>query len=212
MKNEFEKYYETVQEHAKDMVNEIYDNLLDELKENNYGLKLETFLSWNENFISEYNNGLYITLRESVDVLEQSARLITDEAMYVHAGDCKEQVQAMAYWTYRNDLVAEFRIALKNKLENDLPLFESKMEEILKMIGKVDEEIESKEYWIEQLNEDLEKAKVDELPKTVKAIEYQIEMIEIEIEKFKVQLEKLEQDMEQPANLHSNTEKILEEF
>jgi DNA repair exonuclease SbcCD ATPase subunit len=212
MFNKFENYYSVVQEHANDMVNEIYDELVQEMEDSYSGLKLETFLSWKEAFLSEYNNYMTITLREAVDILEKSNRLCNDEAMYIGAGDCREQVQAMAYWTYRNDLMAEFRLALKERLENDLPSYEQDVERFEGMIEEIDEQIDKKENEIEQLEEEKDLALEEEKVKTVKLIEDTIARIEKEIEDLKNQREKLEEDCEKPHNLFNNAESLVGEF
>jgi predicted RNase H-like nuclease (RuvC/YqgF family) len=211
MTNEFKDYYKTVHEHANDMVNEIYDDLVSEMEDYST-LTLNTFLSWKESFLSEYNNYMNISLREAVEILEQSNRLCNDSAMYVGAGDCREQVQAMAYWTYRNDLMAEFRIALKERLENELPSYEKDVEELEGMIEELETQIENKEEEIEQLEEEKDIALEEEKPKTVKVIEDSILRIEKEIEDLKTQKEKAEEDLEKPQNLFENTESIIGEF
>jgi hypothetical protein len=183
MTNDFKDYYKTVQEHAKDLVEEIYDELVDELKDN-YGLKLDTFLSWKESTINEYNNYMSISLREAVEIIEQSNRLCNDSAMYVGAGDCREQVQAMAYWTYRNDLLAEFRIALQERLSNEIPVFQEEVDKLEQMIDEIEDKIEEKEDEIEDLEEEKEEALEEENKKRVKDIENSIELIEFKIPAF----------------------------
>jgi DNA repair exonuclease SbcCD ATPase subunit len=211
MRNDFTDYYKTVHEHANDLVNEIFDDMVEEMKEN-YGLRLETFLSWKDSTINEYNNYMSISLREAVEILEQSNRLCSDSAMYVGAGDCREQVQVMAYWTYRNDLLAEFRIALQERLSNEIPAYNEEVDRIQQMMDEIEEEIESKESQIEQFEEEKEIAEEEEKSRTVKAIESSIQQIEVEIDKLKQQFEKLEEEYEEPSNLLVNAESMLGEF
>lgn len=206
MTNEFKDYYAMVQEHAHDMVNEIYDDLLDELKESSYGYKYETWERLNSTFLTEYNNYISISLREAVEVLEQSTRLVTDEAMYVGAGDCKEQVIAMAYWTYRNDLMAEFKLALKSKLQDDIPTFQAKVDKLEKEMEGIETEIENKEAFLEDLEEDKENAESEEMKKTVEEIEKVISLQKVGIESLQFELEKMEHELEQSQNLLENAE------
>jgi chromosome segregation ATPase len=206
MTNEFKNYYSMVQEHAHDMVNEIYDDLLDELKESSYGYKYETWERLNNSFLVEYNNYISITLREAVEVLEQSIRLVTDEAMYVGAGDAKEQVIAMAYWTYRNDLMAEFKLALKSRLQEDIPTFQAKVGKLEEEIEAIETEISNKEFFLLDLEDDKERAESEELKETVKEIEKVISSQKVGIEALKVELEKMEDDLEPPKNLVENAE------
>jgi chromosome segregation ATPase len=211
MINKFEDYYGVVKEHAQDMVNDIYDDLVVEMEDYS-GIKLETFLSWKEAYISEYNNYMVINLKEAVEILDKSNRLCNDEAMYLGAGDCREQVKAMAYWTYRNDLMAEFRKALKERLENELPSYEEDVQRFEDMIEEIDEQVDKKENEIEELEEEKDLALDEEKPKTVKAIETTISRLEKEIEDLKNQREKIEEECDKPNNLFTNAESILGEF
>lgn len=205
MTNEFKDYYKAVQEDAHDMVNEIYDDLLVELKES-YGYKYETWERLNESFLTEYNNYLSISLREAVEILEQSTRLVTDQAMYVNAGDCKEQVKAMAYWTYRTDLMAEFKLALNSKLQEDIPVFQSKINQLESEVEELTEQIKNKESVLEDLEQDKENAQNENNKETVKEIEkIMSEQITL-LEAFEKQLVTMEEDLENAQNLLDNAE------
>lgn len=206
MTNEFKNYYATVQEHAHDMVNEIYDDLLEELKESSYGYSYQTWERLNEAFLTEYNNYISISLREAVEILEQSTRLITDQAMYVNAGDCKEQVQAMAYWTYRNDLMAEFKLALKSKLQEDIPVFQSKVNQLEDELEELQINIENKQSFLQDLEDDKDKAESEGLKETIKEIEKVMALQNQGIEAYEKQVEKLEEDLEEAQNLLDNAE------
>jgi hypothetical protein len=210
MTNEFINYYSTVQEHAKDMVHEIYNELLDELKESSYGYSFETWRRLNESFLSEYNNHIYISLREAVEILEQSKRLISDEALYIEAGDCREQVKAMGYWTYRGDLLAEFKIALKNKLEEDIPEFESKFEQIEKQTEHIDDEIENRETLIQGLEELELESEIEN--KDIKYVQNTITIHKEVLESLNVQLEKLEEESQEMRNFIDNVESFINEL
>lgn len=212
MKSDFENYYEIVNENVEDLLNELYDDLITDLKEYSSGIGYFNWYNQNERTISEFNNNIYITLREAVDILEQSTRLCDDEGLYRNAGDCREQVQAMAYWTYRNDLNAEFKISLKEKLEGNLDNFEFVANELQNEIDSLEELIEEKEEKIEELREEIEMSIEEEKPKTVKALEKTIETIENEIEQAKFQLEKLEDEISQSHNLLSNVERFIGEL
>ncbi|HMG15278.1 MAG TPA: hypothetical protein VK590_07535 [Saprospiraceae bacterium] len=205
MTNEFKDYYKTVQEHGYDMVNEIYDDLLEELKES-YGYKYETWERLNEAFLAEYNNYISISLREAVEILEQSTRLVTDQAMYVNAGDCKEQVQAMAYWTYRTDLIAEFKLALNSKLQEDIPVFQSKANQLEDEVEELAEQIKDKESLLEDLEQDKENAQNENNKETVKEIEKTMaEQITL-LEALERQLVEMEEDLEEAQNLLDNAQ------
>lgn len=212
MKSDFVNYYEKVQEHANDMVDEIYSDLTDDLGEFSHGLSFFSWYNFNESFISEYNNGMYISLRDAVEILEQSRRLCDDEGLYRNAGNCREQVKAMAYYTYRNDLMAEFKLALKNRLEEDIPVYEEQVEKFQEMINSLEEQIEQKEEIKDELIEELEMAREEGKTQTVKSIEKILGTIELEVEQFKVQIQKLEEDMEKPSNLQYNSEKFAGEL
>jgi DNA repair ATPase RecN len=212
MKSEFINYYERVQEHANDMVDEIYSNLIDDLGEYSNGISFFAWYSQNEAFLTEYNNGMYISLREAVDILEQSQRLCDDEGMYRNAGDCREQVKAMAYYTYRNDLMAEFKLALKSRLEEDIPVYEEQVEKFQELIDTLEEQIEQKDEQAEELIEELEMAREEGKTQTVKSIEKILGTIELEVDKFKIQIQKLEEEMEKPTNIHYNAEKFAGEL
>jgi hypothetical protein len=206
MTNEFKNYYAMVQEHAHDMVNEIYDDLLDELKESSYGYSYDTWERLNNTFLTEYNNYISISLREAVEVLEQSTRLITDEAMYVGAGDCKDQVIAMAFWTYRNDLMAEFKLALKSRLQEDIPTFQANYDKLEKEMDGIETEIENKEGFLEDLEEDKESAESENMKKTVEEIEKVINLQKVGIESLQFELDKIETELENSKNLLDNAE------
>lgn len=205
MTNKFINYYNVVHEHASDLVNDLYDDLLDELKDASHGLKLETFLSWKDTEIQEYNNGISISLREAIEIIEQSNRLIDDTGMYINSGDCREQIKAMAYYTYRNDLYAEFVIALKQKLNDDLSQFEAEVEKLEEQIATVNEMIEVKENDITDLELQLEEATDN---KEIKSTERFISHIQTEIEEFNNQVEGLNESLEKAQNLVSNIESI----
>jgi DNA repair exonuclease SbcCD ATPase subunit len=206
MTNEFKNYYAMVQEHAQDMVNEIYDDLLDELKETSYGYSYDTWERLNNTFLSEYNNYISISLREAVEVLEQSTRLVTDEAMYVGAGDCKDQVIAMAYWTYRNDLMAEFKLALKSRLQEDIPAFQEKSNKLEEEMEALETEIENKESFLEDLEEDKDNAEEEGLKEEIKKIEKLIALQKQGIEALEIELDKIETELEQSQNMLTNAE------
>jgi hypothetical protein len=206
MTNEFKNYYAMVQEHAHDMVNEIYDDLLDEFKESSYGYSYDTWERLNNTFLTEYNNYISISLREAVEVLEQSTRLITDEAMYVGAGDCKDQVIAMAFWTYRNDLMAEFKLALKSRLQEDIPTFQANYDKLEKEMDGIETEIENKEGFLEDLEEDKESAESENMKKTVEEIEKVINLQKVGIESLQFELDKIETELENSKNLLDNAE------
>jgi uncharacterized protein YoxC len=208
MTNKFINYYATVQEDAYDMVNEMYDDLLEELKES-YGYKYETWERLNEAFLTEYNNYISISLREAVEILEQSTRLITDQAMYVNAGDCKEQVKAMAYWTYRNDLMAEFKLALKSKLQEDIPVFQSKVNQLEDEAEQLAEQIKGKESLLEDLEQDKANAQNENLKETVKEIEKSMSEQITLLEAFEKQLMGIEEDLEEAQSLLDNSESFI---
>ena len=211
MTNKFKDYYKAVQEDAHDMVNEIYDDLLEELKES-YQYKYETWERLNESFLTEYNNYLSISLRESVEVLEQSTRLITDQSMYVNAGDCKEQVQAMAYWTYRGDLMAEFKLALKSKLQEDIPVFQSKFNQLEDEVEELAEQIKDKESLLEDLEQDKENAQNENNKEILKVVEKSMtEQIAL-LEAFERQLMNMEEDLEDAQSLLDNSESFIEDL
>lgn len=205
MANKFTYYYSLVQEHADDMVHEIYNELLDELKES-YGYSYKTWERLNESFLSEYNYHIQISLREAVDIIEQSKRLISDEAFYIEAGDCREQIKAMGYWTYRSDLMAEFKIALKNKLKEDIPEFESKVTQLESEI-KI---LEEKAVNIETLIQDFVNVLSDN--ENTEKIEKAIELNKQILEQYEVQLEKFNDELEQATDLVENVESFISEL
>lgn len=207
MTNKFaQDYYSVVKEHGYDMVNEIYDDLLEELKESSYGYKYETWERLNEAFLTEYNNYISISLREAVEVLEQSTRLITDQSMYINAGDCREQIQAMAYWTYRTDLMAEFKLALKSKLQEDIPVFQSKVNGLEDQLEELQTDIENKQSFLQDLEEDKDKAENEGMKETIKEIEKVIASQNEGIEAIEKQAENIEEDIEKAQNLLDNAE------
>lgn len=212
MTSQFINYYNLVREHANDILDNLYDDLISDLKEYSHGYSSFNFFSQNDTYISEYNNYMNISLRDAIEILEQSTRLCEDEGLYMRAGDCREQVKSMAYWTYRNDLIAELRGVLKERLENAMSNFEFVANEFQNELDSLEEKVEEIEEQIDELKEELEMATEEEKTKTVKALQEQINNREIEVESYRNEIEKLEDELSSQHNLLQNSEKIIGEI
>lgn len=212
MTNEFINYYGKVQEDVNDLLEGIYSDLIDEMKESSYGFSFFSWYNRNESYFSEYNNGIYITLREAVEIIEQTARQINDSSLYINAGDCKQQIQSMAYYTYKNDLNAEFILAVKERLNNDLAEFENDMDIIQKQMDELQELIDKKEEKLEELEEQKYDDIEEDMPNLLEAIDKKIEKHKQEKEQLEEQMTKLEEDYEEPSNLFENANKMIGEL
>jgi chromosome segregation protein len=212
MTNEFKDYYKTVKEHAEDMVGDMYNDFILELQTSSYGYSFHNWYSQNSSFLSEYNNYISISLREAVEIIEQSQRLVDDSALYVNSGDCREQVQAMAYWTYRQDLEAEFRIALKSRLEDDLPSFNADVEKIQDMIDNLQEKYDNLEMEVDDIQDNINEAIEENDTEKAKSLEAELVSMESQKEDIESQIQKLEEEMEEPSNLLENAEKVIGEI
>jgi len=198
-------YYAVVKEHAVDMVNDIYYDLFDVLEDSYHGYSFQTWERLNEKFFNEYNHDISISLIEAIEILEQSKRIIADESYYISVNDYREQIITKAYWTYRNDLIAEFKQALKERLNEEIPALESKIKEFENQITI----LQDKKVKTEKLIEDFENKLSN---KNNHSIEEEIEIQNLLLENIDIQLDNINEDLEYVSNLLENINTVKGEL
>lgn len=148
---QFTNYREYVEKEAKSFVEEFEVDLVDEIKAGNddardyvYDYRLHEWVD---------NDFIYVDLKDSAEILEQSDNVETDSGLW-EGLEPEKAIEAQAFYTYRNDLGEEIMEKFKDILERKLDEVDSNLDEL-------------KEEWNDEQDED----KSDELQEEIDKLE-----------------------------------------
>lgn len=156
---QFTNYNEYVEKEAKSFVEEFEVDLIDEIKDGNTDV---------HSYVHDYrlhewvdNDFIYVDLKDSADILEQSDNVETDSGLW-EGQEPRKAIETQAFFTYRNDLGEEVMERFKDILERKMSEVDSDLDELREEQAdemdndKYDEfepEIEKLESFLEYLEE-----------------------------------------------------------
>jgi predicted RNase H-like nuclease (RuvC/YqgF family) len=145
----YSEYHNALDNDAEEFVDNYYDDFLDEIK-GGYATRhfFDSFIDDDGKLHSHIDE--YLSLHEAVDIIENCDNEETDSGLWEGMSP-KEAIIAMAFWSYRLDIMEKVKELFKDKLTDELIEQEgvldtlySELDELKDKLEKVDEE--SEEY------------------------------------------------------------------
>lgn len=167
---QFENYYTYVSGQANDFVEEYFESAKEWVKDDS---DLQAFIEYDgklHNWVD--NDFIYVGLRDSADIIEQSQNVETDSGLWEGQEPVKA-IETQAFFTYRNDLYNDIKDAFESKFDEYADEFEQetiqplkdKLENLQEELKNVDDDEEEEERITDEIA-DLEESideKEDEL-------------------------------------------------